>query len=1053
MKRLQTSIKVALCLGVALLAPIAAEQVQRSSALAKEPALRTTPTETEIATNIELAEITPERIARQNVQPAKILSQSSASAPPETILQTILQNPILIVISIGGTIIVVGSAILFILQGVVKINENEVGIVNKRRSGLKLPPGRLIALHGEAGYQADTLLPGLYGFLPWTESIRKEKAIAVPPGEIALVVAKDGAPLPPGRTLGKVVACNDFQDARAFLKNGGEKGRQLGILSAGTYRINTALFTVITTANAAQHGMNREDLRIYIVDSDKIGIVTTYEGVPIPEREIAGSAVQGHNKFQNAQQFLDRGGCQGLQEEVLQAGFWHLNPWFVRVEPAPLVEIPIGAVGVVISSVGKSVEENNSETLVAPGYKGVWKTPLYRGKYPINTKVMEVVIVPTHEIVLDWSNNTKHSSNYDANLQALRLRSRDGFGFDIEVTQIIKINIEDAPKMIARVGCQPEVSISALAVSDRYPAIKSFVNRVLQPMTSMYFRSSASYYNVLDFVDKFTDIQQDAVDYFELNFRAYGVSSISISIKNIEIPDVLEETVKARTIAREERKTYQEQQLAEIEHQRLARLQAITTVEAEKLTSIVIREIDESIKQIEVKTVKGSGMFLHRPGKLVLQITNHYRETLEPVAIEISESSEYSLRSDRRIILSSLESQESKEISFTLLMKRAKEVAVNYKINNVLPEAPIYINVVQDNPYIYGSPVAGESSFFGREKELEQIIQAVIKPTKQDILIIGERRTGKTSLLNQLKHRLKGTFIAVYILLNTSELTTEGILNLIVKEIADRLIQQGILIERHLYSLVEDSSGFMDNLKTLVGLLKDDSSDSKIVLLIDEADYLLKVKQTSSDRMDDRVQNILRAALQSSEIGPYLRAVVAATSDLSAYVSQRSSPFFNHFRFVKLRLFSDEEIRTLIVETAKRFGYEYTEPAIQQIMQLSGGQPYYCQALCYESFSHAIADHREQITAADVQVAEQKIVEDFFPSYRSSFWERFNSTEKDFVGALACDRIPKSSKRSETERLLDWQIIAAAPTEQSEQSGQYYFPSGLVKQWTLMAIE
>ena len=78
----------------------------------------------------------------------------------------------------------------------------------------------------------------------------------VPQGEIALVVAADGAAIPSERILGKIVDCDNFQDARKFLVNGGEKGRQLGILTAGTYRINTALFTVITSRHAqrARHG-------------------------------------------------------------------------------------------------------------------------------------------------------------------------------------------------------------------------------------------------------------------------------------------------------------------------------------------------------------------------------------------------------------------------------------------------------------------------------------------------------------------------------------------------------------------------------------------------------------------------------------------------------------------------------------------------------------------------------------------------------------------------------------------------------------------------------
>ena len=137
------------------------------------------------------------------------------------------------------------------------IRERQVGIVVKRFANKSLLPGHLIALAGEAGLQADMLAPGLhFGYWPWQYRIIKMPVTVVPQGEIALVVAADGNSIPAERILGKVVDCDNFQDARKFLVNGGEKGRQIGILTAGTYRINTALFTVITSATAhrSRHG-------------------------------------------------------------------------------------------------------------------------------------------------------------------------------------------------------------------------------------------------------------------------------------------------------------------------------------------------------------------------------------------------------------------------------------------------------------------------------------------------------------------------------------------------------------------------------------------------------------------------------------------------------------------------------------------------------------------------------------------------------------------------------------------------------------------------------
>src|SRR5215471_14546075 len=165
------------------------------------------------------------------------------------------------------------------LTGAVFIRERQVGIIIKKFGSHSLPPGRLIAVGGEAGYQADTLAPGLhFGYFRWQYRIIKAPVTVVPQGEIALVLAADGAPIPTERILGRVVDCDNYQDARKFLVNGGEKGRQLGILTAGTYRINLALFTVITSTTSVEHEMIGAQLQLHRVEPDMVGIVTALDG-------------------------------------------------------------------------------------------------------------------------------------------------------------------------------------------------------------------------------------------------------------------------------------------------------------------------------------------------------------------------------------------------------------------------------------------------------------------------------------------------------------------------------------------------------------------------------------------------------------------------------------------------------------------------------------------------------------------------------------------------------------------------------------------------------
>jgi len=126
-----------------------------------------------------------------------------------------------------------GFAVLLILSpwllGMVMIDEREVGVVIKKFGFAKLPPGQLIALNGEAGFQADTLAPGLhFGYWFFQYRVMKAAMIRIPAGEIGLVLANAGAPILSERILAKAVHCDNFQDARAFPVERWREGPSIG---------------------------------------------------------------------------------------------------------------------------------------------------------------------------------------------------------------------------------------------------------------------------------------------------------------------------------------------------------------------------------------------------------------------------------------------------------------------------------------------------------------------------------------------------------------------------------------------------------------------------------------------------------------------------------------------------------------------------------------------------------------------------------------------------------------------------------------------------------
>jgi hypothetical protein len=130
-------------------------------------------------------------------------------------------------------------------------------------------------------------------------------------------MAKDGAELETGAILGRKVECDTFQSAESFLKSWRTKGRQTDIIAPGSYRINTCYLIVEITD-------------LYSIPDNAVGVITTMEGKPLEEGKIAGRIIDDHNKFQDVDKFLDSGGYKGLQEQVILAGSYFLNPWFVK---------------------------------------------------------------------------------------------------------------------------------------------------------------------------------------------------------------------------------------------------------------------------------------------------------------------------------------------------------------------------------------------------------------------------------------------------------------------------------------------------------------------------------------------------------------------------------------------------------------------------------------------------------------------------------------------------------------------------------------------------
>ncbi|MFO0822894.1 MAG: SPFH domain-containing protein [Gemmataceae bacterium] len=543
-----------------------------------------------------------------------------------------------VVLYVPYVLVLAGVAALAWFLCVRVIPNDKVGVVEKLWSPKgSVSDGRIIALNEEAGYQATLLRGGLhFGFWRWQYRIHIAPLVSVPQGQIGYVYARDGQPLPPSQTLGRVVECNNFQDAQKFLSLAGEevehgqRGRQRAILREGVYAINPAAFIVMTqngafclpqlldkqeaTAIKAWHdqlaksdgfqpvviGGSSQTGQTEVHD-DLIGVVTVHDGPSLPPGEIIAPAVgtepdgaSYHNNYQDPEAFLKAAGRRGRQSAPLTDGTYFINRWFASVELVAKTIVPIGNVGVVVSYVGRAGRDVSGTGFrhgerVQEGERGVWERTLGPGKYPFNVYAGQVILVPTTNFVLHWITGKTESHKFDEALKSIDLVTRDAYEPLLPLSVVVHIDYQRAPSVIQRFG-----------------DVKKLITQSIDPMLSAYFRDVAHKKTMLQLLHERDDIQNEAREELRKRFREFDVECVDVLIgkpmaseKDTKIEALLEQ-LRLRQLSIEQLETYERQKTAAEKLRTLNEAQAQAAVQVQLTNAKADIQIAESRAEAEL---------------------------------------------------------------------------------------------------------------------------------------------------------------------------------------------------------------------------------------------------------------------------------------------------------------------------------------------------------------------------------------------------------------------------------------------------------------------
>jgi uncharacterized membrane protein YqiK len=569
----------------------------------------------------------------------------------------LLNIPILTWVFVG-ILLVIG----YIMMSFRRVGPAEVGLVLKRVSTRKLSGDNVIAFQGEAGYQADLLLPGMR-WKPWLlYEVEKFPWVQIPAGEIGVVIAQVGASLPIGaKSAVYKKSLGNFADLRSFVTNGGQKGVQRPVFPPGTLApIHPVGFLVVTKSQAyglpispelrsrsgnggrltpEAFGLRPEQLELVRIEPtpcgkdgalmDLVGIVTTYEGDPLPSGDIASrlggfsdidkmekdKATDGdvievllgnkndlHNNYQDYQAFLDNGGRIGLQHDPLLYGAYALNPFLVAVERVWMLVVQQGQVAVIKAYVGLPTQDMSGSdfkfgSLVRPGHRGIWEEALRTGKYPLNPRCYQAEIVPTSILTLNWADAVSQAHNLDAQLSQIVAKSNEGFIFHIDLQVQIHVPDTNAPRVISMVG-----------------TMMNLVNEVLQAAVGNHFRDKLQSMPAIRFIETRQQVQEEAFKHIKDQLDQYCVETRGVYIQDVILPDDLVKVLTEREIANQEIETYKKQRSAQEERIAMENSKGTAEMQADLAKSKVGVDIKTNNANARTEEARGEAEFIRQTG-------------------------------------------------------------------------------------------------------------------------------------------------------------------------------------------------------------------------------------------------------------------------------------------------------------------------------------------------------------------------------------------------------------------------------------------------------
>jgi hypothetical protein len=274
-----------------------------------------------------------------------------------------------------------------------------------------------------------------------------------------------------------------------------------------------------------------------------------------------------------------------------------------------------------------------------------------------------------------------------------------------------------------------------------------------------------------------------------------------------------------------------------------------------------------------------------------------------------------------------------------------------------------------DSPYIIGVPLTEKQEIFIGRTDVSSRIEQLLRDQRQPpLLLYGQRRVGKTSLLNNLGRLLPSTIVPMFVDLQGPASRAQDEIGFLVNmgrgmaRSAKR--QRGVVFPDLTREMLQTDpfTHFEDWLDSVEQALQGQVG----LLMLDEFEVLERV--LDNGRFDEEI--ILGMFRHLIQHRPQFKVLLSGSHTLQEF--HRWSSYLINVQVIHVGYLNEVEARQLIAAPVQDFALRYEPEAVQLALNLTQGHPFLVQLLCAEVVAlknEQPPAQRRLATVADVETA------------------------------------------------------------------------------------